>query len=262
MQYSDEGVVRLQAATRLQAAERRRSATLCVQGLRDAAHEIRRRAMFIIKEGWRMLNRRRLQRLCAERQLLAYAACAAATGPAPYATEWVRHIQALAGLSLGCFRWRGRAVAEQVQGAAAQIQAAWRRCDAQHCYHQLRSGDYSRSQLRSWVAAVAIGTAYALPLGCCLPPGMLRVLARDHAARVVQDAYLHSVEEGLWGRARRRRAWESSRVGREIIFSYYDGTMDITDVLVPGGLHRGRRADPGRVARRARQGRCCRRGAT
>ena len=97
-------MVRLQAATRLQAAERRRSATLCVQGLRDAAHEIRRRATFIIKEGWRMLNRRRLQRLCAERQLLAYAACAAATGPAPYATEWMRHLQALAGLSLGGWR--------------------------------------------------------------------------------------------------------------------------------------------------------------
>ena len=66
-------------------------------------------------------------------------------------------------------------------------------------------------------------------LGCCLPRGMLRVIGRDHAARVVQDAYLHSVEQGSWGRARRRRAWESSRVERETILSYFpdDGITDL-----------------------------------
>ena len=176
-----------------------------------------------------MLNRRRLQRLCAERQLLAYAACAAATGPAPYATEWMRHLQALAGLSLGGWRWQGRAVAESVQGAAARIQAAWRRWDAQHCYHQLRSGDYDDSQLRSLVAAVAIETAYASPPGCCLPPGMLRVFARDHAARVVQDAYLHGGAEARMRIARGRRNLESSRVERETIFSYFpdDDSIDL-----------------------------------
>ena len=57
----------------------------------------------------------------------------------------------------------------------------------------------------------------------------LGAIARDHAARVVQDAYLHGAEQGSWGRARRRRAWESSRVEREIILSDFpdDGTIDL-----------------------------------
>ena len=148
--YPDEGVVRLQAATRLQAAERRRSAKLCVKGLRDAAH----------------------------------------------------------------------AEAEQVQGAAARIQAAWRGWVARLCY----------LKLRSWPLDCYRWVAWAME-SCCLPPGMLRVLARDHAARVVQDAYLHSVEQGSWGRARRRRAWEGdhSQVERETILSYFpnDGIIDL-----------------------------------
>jgi hypothetical protein len=113
--------------------------------------------------------------------------------------------------------------------AATRLQAAWRRWVAQHCYNRLRS--WPTCGMRRRVAAEAIETAYAIPPGCCMPAGMRRALVRDHAARVVQNAYLLGVEQGSWGRVRRRRAWESRRVGEEIILSYWmrssSATMDL-----------------------------------
>ena len=57
-------------------------------GVPAACPARQQRAACLIQLHLRLFGRRVLHRICVERQLLAYAACAAATGSAPSAAQW------------------------------------------------------------------------------------------------------------------------------------------------------------------------------